>query len=463
MDDLVSRISSMSVVKTVWPVRLYSKPVVAHSSSALISATEHSSLEARAAYTNTFAPHVMGGVDRLHAEGYTGAGMSVAIVDTGVDYNHPALGGGFGPGFKIAYGYDLVGDAYDGTNTPVPDPDPFSSCGGHGTHVAGIVGADPNPYNFTGIVPDATLGMYRVFGCFDSVGNDVLVAAFNMAYEAGADIITSSIGGASGWTEDAWAVAVSRIVEAGTPCSIAAGNEGADGIFYASGAADAIGAISVGSVDSITTPANLSLGTWTSNSSIDASEDFTYNLGTPSDIPNGNYPLWALNYNTSVADDGCDAFPTDTPDLSSSIVLIRRGTCTFVDKADNAAAYGAKYVVFYNNASPGTIAPSADGADITGVGMVTADQGAEWIAALSAGDDIELAITGDSEIVTVDNNVTGGYISTYSTWSPTWEVYIKPEVSAPGGNILSTYPLADGGYAVLSGTSMATPYIAGKL
>lgn len=78
----------------------------------------------------------MGSVDKLRNEGYLGDGISIAIIDTGVDYLHPALGGGFGPGYKVTYGYDLVGDAYNGLNTPVPDDDPMD-CAGHGTHVSG--------------------------------------------------------------------------------------------------------------------------------------------------------------------------------------------------------------------------------------------------------------------------------------------------------------------------------------
>jgi hypothetical protein len=75
-------------------------------------------------------------------------------IDSGVDYGHPFLGGGIGPGKKVIGGYDFVGDDYYGTplsslqfnllfigmltgsNDPIPDDDPIDNCGGHGTHVA---------------------------------------------------------------------------------------------------------------------------------------------------------------------------------------------------------------------------------------------------------------------------------------------------------------------------------------
>lgn len=280
-------------------------------------------------------------VDRLRANGITGAGTRVAVIDTGIDYRHPALGGGFGEGYLVSFGTDLVGDDYDGTNTPVPDPDPIDDCEGHGTHVAGTVAAQVNPYGFTGAAPDVTLGAYRVFGCGGSSGNDVLIAAYNQAYEDGADIITASIGGPSGWSEDAWAVAVQRIVEAGVPCTVSAGNDGAFGQFYTSTAANGKRVTAVASVDNTQSPSVLLNASYTTGSN-GSLESFGWSAGTPDNWGNVSLPLWAGNYDTSDPADGCEPYPEDTPDLSPYIVLIRRGTCTFVQKATNAAARGAR-------------------------------------------------------------------------------------------------------------------------
>lgn len=74
-----------------------------------------------------YSPHLMTGVDQLHSEGVLGKGIIVGVIDTGVDYNHPALGGCFGQGCKIGGGTDLVGDNYNGSNTPVPGTSPPDS------------------------------------------------------------------------------------------------------------------------------------------------------------------------------------------------------------------------------------------------------------------------------------------------------------------------------------------------
>ena len=78
---------------------------------------------------------VAGGVDKLHALGIKGKGITIGIIDTGVDYRHPALGGGFGPGYKVIGGHSWVDD----NGAPVNKDDPLQTCfgGSHGTHVAG--------------------------------------------------------------------------------------------------------------------------------------------------------------------------------------------------------------------------------------------------------------------------------------------------------------------------------------
>jgi minor extracellular serine protease Vpr len=92
--------------------------------------------------------------------GFTGRGVHVAVMDSGIDYDHPDLGGCFGRGCRVSTGYDLVGDDYDEEQSdptwqPVPHPDPLpDDCLGHGTHVAGIIGARGG---VTGVAPDVTL------------------------------------------------------------------------------------------------------------------------------------------------------------------------------------------------------------------------------------------------------------------------------------------------------------------
>jgi hypothetical protein len=355
----------------------------------------------------------------------------------------------------------LVGDAYNGFNTAVPDPDPMD-CGGHGTHVTGIIAAQSNPFGFTGAAPGVTIGAYKVFGCEGQVANDVLIAAYNMAFEAGSDIITASIGGASGWSEEPWAVAVQRIVEAGVPCTLAAGNSGDTGIFFASTAANAKKVTAVASIDNSVTPALLVESAYTVAGS--PPETFLYTPGFPAGWAGVNLPLWAVNFNTADPANGCDPYPDSTPDLSGHIVLVRRGSCTFVQKVTNAAAKGARFVMLYNNVG-GAASVSAPMPGIEGIGMTTPEQGAAWISLLQAGSEVVLQMsdpeTAEQRLVNVNNTRSGGFLSTFTSWGPTFEADAKPQIAAPGGQILSTYPLALGGYAVLSGTSMATPITAG--
>ncbi|KAI1434894.1 peptidase S8/S53 domain-containing protein [Xylaria sp. CBS 124048] len=463
-EEQAAVLANLTSVKRVWPNRLYQLP----KDEVLWTADKDANLAhtdnvKRQYGRDAFSPHVMTQVDRLRARGILGKGIKIGIIDSGIDYTHPALGGCFGPGCLVSYGYDLVGDKYTGSNTPVPDDDPYDGCGGHGTHVGGIIAAQNNEYGFTGAAPGVTLGMYRVFGCKGSAANDVLIEGYLRAFEDGSNIITASIGGASGWSEDPWAVVVSRIVDAGVPCTVSAGNEGEAGLFYASTASDGKRVTSIASVDNWVTP----IFQKESLFSVDGgdAETFGYVLGRPAKWAGVNLPLWAPNFNTADSSQACQPLPSDTPDLSAKIVLIRRGDCKFIDKAANAAAKGAKYVLFYNNLPQGADVTSVeDVPQILGNGMVSADQGEAWVEALAAGSNIVLNMTDPKtapiSLITSTNSRTSGAASTFTTWNPTFEMDVKPQVAAPGGHILSTWPQKLGSYAVLSGTSMACPLAA---
>ncbi|KAL7627196.1 hypothetical protein AAE478_003972 [Parahypoxylon ruwenzoriense] len=461
-EEEAAKLSSLSSVKQVWPNRVYTLPkdeVIWTGQS-----EEYIKNVKRQLGNDTFTPHVMTQVDKLQAKGITGKGIKIGIIDSGVDYTHPALGGCFGgPDCLFTFGTDIVGDDYNGDNIPVPDADPYDGCGGHGTHVSGIIAAQANELGFTGAAPGVTLGMFRVFGCTGGAGNDVLIDAYMKAFEAGSNIITASIGGSSGWSEDPWSVAVSRIVEAGVPCTVSAGNDGAVGMFYASTASNGKKVTSIASIDNEVTPLLLTDSKFT----IDDGEEqeFGYALGEPGNWANVSLPLWALSFNITEAAQGCAAFPEDTPDLSDKIVLIRRGTCTFVQKATNAAKFGAKYVLFYNNVPVGAGGPATtEVTSILGTGMVTAAQGESWISVLQNGSNVTLNMldptTAPVSLTYQKNELTGGFASSFTTWNPTFELDIKPQLASPGGMILSTYPIPLGTYAVLSGTSMACPLVA---
>ncbi|KAG7291315.1 hypothetical protein NEMBOFW57_001328 [Staphylotrichum longicolle] len=383
-DKMAAKVAKMPKIKGVFPVRRYPVPHhVVHSTGDAVQA-----IAKREDGGDEFSTHLMTQVNKFRDAGVTGKGIKIAVIDTGTDYLHPALGGCFGPGCLVSYGTDLVGDEFNGANTPKPDADPLDNCNGHGTHVAGIIAAQANnPYGIIGAAQDVTLGSYRVFGCTGDVGNDILIAAYNMAYEAGSDIITASIGGPSGWSEDPWAAVVSRIVENGVPCVVSAGNDGAMGIFYASTAANGKKVTAIASVDNSITPALLSNGSY----SIDGvSKSFGFTAGEPGE--------WA-------------------------------------GKVENAVAKGAKYVMFYNNAcGHRTVSARVDG--ISGVAMVTAEQGQTWINALQAGSKVVF-------LAYFNNTATAGFLSEFTSWGPTFEVEsLLAPVAQQGGGLIQAWDAA---------------------
>ncbi|UKZ74403.1 hypothetical protein TrVFT333_002070 [Trichoderma virens FT-333] len=464
----VAKIGSVPSVKQVWPVQLYKRPAnttISSISSDSSHLKEASDLLRRAASgKDTYAPHVAVQVDKLHAEGITGKGVRISIIDTGVDFNHPALGACFGKGCVVSYGMDMVGDDYNGSNTPVPGPEPFSTCDGHGTHVTGIIGALPNPMGFTGASPGATIGMYRVFGCTGDVGADVAIAAVNKAYEDGADIITISLGGSSGWTEDSFSVAVSRVVSAGVVCTVANGNSGSAGLFLAGTPANGKGVTAVSSVESTWTPFLGTAGYVSTSNSTTNQTLFVYTPGAYP-FPNITLPVWAVTpeFTTDGTYGACNPLNDKAPaDLSDKVVLVLYDQCDSWTEVANLQLRNAKYYMFYLD-GPGN--PWSIGAtDALGLGMTGYSQGVLWQKQISSGQDLYLTLVQPTSSaksgVFVPNAVNPNYIDTFTSWGPTWQADINPSITTPGGSILSTWPLPAGGYYIDQGTSMATPLMA---
>lgn len=247
----LASIQALPAVERVWPAGYFTLPVGTSATTVNIDTSTSSSSSVTGAYNityNRWSAHNNTNVARVQADGYLGNGVVIGFVDTGIDYTHPALGGGFGPGYKVVGGYDLVGDAYvAGSTDPVPDDDPMD-CLGHGTHTAGIAASLDSL--IPGVAPDAQLRSYKVFGCSDGTLEDNIVAAFLMAYADGVDIISASLGSSQGFPDTAMAEVATTISNAGVFVSIAAGNSGQSfGPFYTSSGGNGNGAsVAVASV-----------------------------------------------------------------------------------------------------------------------------------------------------------------------------------------------------------------------
>ena len=398
----------------------------------------------------------MTGADIAHSElGYTGAGVKVAVMDTGIDYDHPDLGGCFGPGCRVATGWDFVGDAYNADPSsalyspiPVPDANP-DDCNGHGTHVAGIVGANGA---VVGVAPGVTFGAYRVFGCNGSTTADIMLAAMERALADGMQVLNMSIGSAFQWPQYPTAQASNRLVNKGMVVVASIGNSGASGIYSAGAPGLGQKVIGVASFDNshvqlatfTVTPAGLTIG-------------YANAAAAPAAPTSGSLPL-AKTGTPATANDGCNPLPAGS--LSGMAVLIRRGTCTFHTKAINAQNAGAAAVVLYNNVA-GRFSPTVAGSPAITIPVVAVSdtEGVAINNAIAAGAQTLNWQSGTGTFI----NPTGGLISSFSSYGLAPDLSFKPDIGAPGGLIYSTYPLEQGGYATISGTSMSSPHVAGAV
>lgn len=405
--------------------------------------------------------NAMTGVDTVQkVDGLDGEGVTVGVIDSGVDYNNPDLGGSGKndqtkdfPNARVTMGFDFVGDDYDSSVAgSVPKPDRYpDDCGGHGSHVAGIIGADGE---VTGVAPKADIASYRIFGCEGTSSTDVILAAMDRAFADGVDVINMSLGAPfMTWDEYPTAQASDEIIAKGVVVVASGGNEGEAGTF--SGGAPGVGrdVITVGSVEN--TKVHLPYFTVGKRKVGYGSADDGGKVPT-----SGKMKLASAGKDADAADApvlGCD--PADVPKAKKKqALLVKRGTCSFHDKAANAQKAGYAAVVLYNN-SAGIINPTVAGDPKITIPVVsiTQEDGLALQKTLAKGS-AKLTWKSGTEVFP---NMGAGLMSAFSSYGLTAELGLKPDVSAPGGQIYSTVPLEQGGHGTKSGTSMASPHVAG--
>ncbi|KAI6252172.1 hypothetical protein MCOR19_011210 [Pyricularia oryzae] len=463
-------------VKQIWPVRAVSTPKSdVQSFHPLGPSTRHRATR-RAAANDTYYPHVMAQVDRLHDAGITGAGVRLAVVDTGVDYTNAILGGCLGGGCVVTHGWDAVGvDSLLGASgavAPVPDDDPMD-CAGHGTHVAGIVAALPSEFGFLGAAPGVSLGAYRVMDCAGFGTEETIAAGMLRAFDDGNHILTLSVSVPGGLPDSFVSMTAARIVEAGVPVFVAIANTGETGsLFDPVAPADARHVGSVSSFDPVQEPAVYAVAEYVIDDG--EVEEFEW-------VPllNGRYDMQGgadqqvfrlIDLNSFVVNGtvvgGCQAIPDSVPDLSGYLVLVERtpaDLCLFRTQRENIKAKGANHIMFW--ASEDVIRGIVNDDLQTFMATTTPAPAAEWRKALAAGSNVTVTLTTPTKskpkVVWSTNNKTGGYVSSFSSWGPTLDLRPAPVFGGPGRSILSTYLHNGGqGVATLGGTSMAAPFVA---
>lgn len=363
------------------------------------------------------------GATKLHEAGITGQGVTVGILDTGIDYNHPDLKDAYAGGFDVVdWDDDPMETVGEGATT-------------HGTHVAGIVHA---------VAPGARIRMYRVLGPGGSGTEEQVYWGLVKAYEDGCKVLNLSLGsGVNVYDWLSWVL--DRLAELGVTAAVANGNDG-PAPWSVGSPATARNVISVGAMG---LP--------------EAHPTVTYQVyGAPATTVVGNYMTFsphvdtvsgAVYYVVTAGRGHPEEFPADA---AGRVALVERGDMPFRQIALNAQAAGCAAVLIYNNV-PG---------DFQGT-LVSPKDITIPVISLSRSEGEQLI----KNVVTNDLPVTFGeqqqppYVAEFSSRGPATAgseelpEAIKPDVSAPGVSVDSCIP--GGGHAEYSGTSMAAPHVAG--
>ncbi|WP_327020394.1 S8 family serine peptidase [Alkalihalobacillus trypoxylicola] len=352
----------------------------------------------------------------------TGKGVKVAVIDTGIDYQHPDL--------QVNYkgGYDIVDDDNDPMETLPRQGLPTL----HGTHVAGIIAANGK---IKGVAPEAELYAYRALGPGGQGTTEQVIEAIEKAVEDGVDIINLSLGNTVNGPDWPTSIALDRAVEMGVVAVTSNGNSGPK-MWTVGSPGTSSKAISVGaSAPPIKTPYITMFG-----------EDKEISL-----LPMGGALPWELKKDFPIIDVGYGTKEEfDELEIKGKIALIKRGLIPFTDKVLMAKEAGAEAVIIYNNLSGAFVGAVEGGVKLSAVSITKED--GEWLLAYMKNEkkDVRLRTIYREE---------QDFIAPFSSRGPvthSWEV--KPDLVAPGVSIQSTIPK---GYLSLNGTSMSSPHVAG--
>jgi subtilisin family serine protease len=428
-----------------------------------------------------------------------GEGIRIGVIDTGIDYTHANFGGtgtvaaytsndpnvvepGTFPTAKVVGGWDFAGHIYDAASTdprkvtPMPDADPLDGSG-HGSHVAGTVagfGENPNGTTYTGTydqsfapstfrigpgaAPKALLYALKVFG--DGGGSTNLAAlALEWAVDPNGDgnfsdhldVVNLSLGSTYGTSDDSEAGIYTNAVRAGVVVVAAAGNS--SDVYFITGAPAttpeviSVAATSIGEYSALKVNTPVSLA------------GFKAQSGSSPQIPAS-----ALTGNLVAMTPalGCTA-PTNGAALKGNIAFVQRGTCAFSTKVNNAQAAGAVGIIVYNSAAGGDtlITMSLDGTATIPARIIGLTDGTAINTALSGAVNVTV-----DDAYTMTKPAEQDSVANFSSRGPTRnrvQAVLKPDVAAPGVNIVSTAMGTGNGYVGFSGTSMATPLTAGTV
>ena len=421
--------------------------------------------------------------------GYTGTGMVIAVIDTGLDVDHPSFvdspeGGALQMSDiesvltdlnayviynetspvkltaddlyvngKVPFGFNYVDASVDVTHD-------FDSQGDHGTHVAGIAAANKlETTSVVGVAPDAQLVIMKVFGQTGGAYTDDIIAAIEDCFLLGVDVINMSLGAPAGFTEDSVLVeqVYGRVLESDMMLAIAAGN------IPSSATGNNQGTNLNYTSDPDTGIVN-SPSTYLGATSVASSENHYvmmpyFSVGENKlpyiDVTYGSFAALEGTYEYVIVPGVGDVSDYEGLDVAGRVAVVQRGTIDFPTKQKNAFDMGAIALVVYDNVE-GALVSMYDGGYLPNVFICKAD-GEKMIAAAENG--VGTLVIKPYDEQTPIKNGNGGQMSDFSAWGVTPDLQLAPDVTAPGGNIYSCY--TDGQYGTMSGTSMACPHIAG--